>query len=79
MAGRIPPQFLPGYVKKSASSVPTVKAPTGPPKTATTKAPPETIAQKAENIVVLTKVLKANSVDPKTASTIVRQFKAQDN
>ena len=76
MAGKIPPQFIPGYIKKG---VLTVKAPTGPPKTATTKAPPETLAQKAENIVVLTKVLKANAVDPKTASTIVRQFKAQDN
>ena len=77
MAGRIPPQFLPGYVKKSASSVPTVKPPTSPVKS-TAKFTPDTPAQKAENAAVLSKILKANAIAPAKAATILSQFKAQD-
>jgi len=69
MAGKIPPQFLPGYVKKSAGSA---------PKQAPGKMTPENATQKAENVTVLKQALKDNGVDPKKADAVVAQFKRQD-
>ena len=62
MAGKVPPQFLPGYIKKAGP--PTVKAPTGPPKSMPKSAAPS-----------LAMVLTENGVPAKKAGQIAKGVK----